>query len=156
MINRSLLTFLALCTLLITSCDTHRVFEDNKPIANSTWKQNHPILFDVAITDTIIPYNLYVNIRNSGNYQYSNLFLFVKMYFPNGQRTRDTVECTLAEPGGKWLGDGLGDIYDNQKLFKQAIKFPRKGVYKFEVEQAMRIDPLQGITDIGMRVERTQ
>lgn len=149
------LQLLAACTsLMLTSCDPNRVFEQNSAVANRTWEQRKPVVFNVQVQDTISSHNLYLNIRNAGNYQYSNLFLFVKMVFPDGRIARDTVECTLADPNGKWLGDGLGDIYDNQKLFKRGIRFPAKGQYRFEIEQAMRIDPLQGITDIGLRLEK--
>jgi gliding motility-associated lipoprotein GldH len=99
---------------------------------------------------------MYVNVRNSAGYNYSNLFLFIKTIFPKGEQTIDTLECTLADPSGKWLGEGLGDIWDNQILFKKNIRFPQSGQYKFEVEQAMRIDPLTSIMDIGLRIEKAE
>jgi gliding motility-associated lipoprotein GldH len=146
--------FVLLSCVTLFSCDPSRVFEKNIAIQHRTWEQKNPLAFDVPVQDTVSAHDLYINVRNAGNYQYSNLFLFVKMVFPDGRIAIDTVECTLADPSGKWLGDGLGDIYDNQKLFKRGIRFPRKGLYRFEIEQAMRIDPLQGITDIGLRLEK--
>lgn len=67
---------------------------------------------------------------------------------------RDTVELTLADPSGKWLGSGMGDIWDNRVLFKQQFRFPEKGTYIFTLEQAMRIDPLPQIMDVGIRIEK--
>lgn len=148
--------FLILCclSLIFSSCDRTRVYEQNTLIEKNTWPQKVKYQFDVPISDSAQAYDLYVNVRNSGKYQYSNLFLFVTMSFPDGSKTRDTLECTLADPSGKWLGDGLGDLHDNQKLFKEKLRFPHTGNYHFQIEQAMRIDPLQGITDIGLRVEK--
>ena len=60
----------------------------------------------------------------------------------------------LADERGQWLGDGMGDIWDNRILFKKDFKFPQTGKYRFELEQAMRINPLPGIMDVGMRIER--
>ena len=60
---------------------------------------------------------------------------------------------------GKWLGDGLGDIWDIQCQFK-AIRFNKDGLYRFEIEQAMRygelakIDNLPGVMEIGLRIEK--
>ncbi len=51
--------------------------------------------------------------------------------------------------------DGLGDKYDNRILFRRNIRFPRTGIYVFEYEQAMRDEPLIGIDDIGLRIEKT-
>jgi gliding motility-associated lipoprotein GldH len=54
------------------------------------------------------------------------------------------------------MGKGVGDLWDNQLLFKPSVKFPQAGKYKIEYEQAMRVDPLPYITDVGLRVERVQ
>ena len=151
-----LILFAAAVLLLLTSCDPARVYEENKDIPDNTWKQNTPIEFNVDINDTVSYHNMYVNVRNASGYNYSNLFLFIKTKLPKGEVTIDTLECTLADASGKWLGDGLGDIWDNQILFKKNIRFPQSGSYKFEVEQAMRIDPLTSIMDVGLRIEKAE
>jgi gliding motility-associated lipoprotein GldH len=153
---KSLKLLLLFPLALLSACDPSLVSEQNISLKNSTWPQNKPVSFTVNISDSLSEHNLYINTRHAGNYQYSNLFLFIRMTMPKGQVTQDTVECTLADPSGKWLGDGIGDIYENQNLFKERIRFPQKGSYRFEVEQAMRIDPLQGIMDVGLRVEKAE
>jgi gliding motility-associated lipoprotein GldH len=32
--------------------------------------------------------------------------------------------------------------------------FPHKGIYRFELEQAMRVKELKGIRDVGIRIEK--
>jgi gliding motility-associated lipoprotein GldH len=140
--------------LIVSSCDDTRFFEENKKIENGEWDQNNALSFLVNINDTVQPYNVYINLRNSGTYRYSNLYLFVNSHLPGGQIQRDTLECTLAAPDGKWLGVGLGDIKDNRILFKSGVVFPRTGEYRFEIIQAMRISPLPGIMDAGLRIEK--
>ena len=99
---------------------------------------------------------MYLNIRNAGFYGFSNLFLFVNTIIPGGETLRDTVEITLAAPDGKWLGEGLGDIYDNRYLFRKDFKFPKTGEYRIELIQAMRVNPLPGIMDAGIRIEKSE
>ena len=70
--------------------------------------------------------------------------------------SNDTLECILADEKGKWLGTGIGDIYDNQIPFKKNVLFPKKGKYKFEIEQGMRTDIVPLIMDIGLRIEKTK
>jgi len=67
---------------------------------------------------------------------------------------RDTMECILADPNGKWLGEGLGDIWDNKILFKQNVKFRKSGLYEFSLTQAMRVDSLPMIMDAGISIEK--
>ena len=61
---------------------------------------------------------------------------------------------TLADDKGQWLGDGMGDIWDNRALFRERMRFPQSGLYTFEIEQAMRQNPLPQIMDVGLRIER--
>ena len=39
-------------------------------------------------------------------------------------------------------------------LFKKGVTFRQPGEYRFELIQAMRIDPLPGIMDAGIRIEK--
>lgn len=117
---------------------------------------NNIIKLDVEIKDTMSLHNIYFNIRNAGGYQFSNLYLFLTTITPKGEQARDTVELTLADERGKWLGDGSGDIWDNRILFKRKFRFPEAGLYHFELQQAMRVNPLPQIMDAGMRIEKAQ
>ena len=60
----------------------------------------------------------------------------------------------LADNQGKWMGKGIGDLYDYQFRFKELVLFPVKGEYSFEIEQAMRDEVLPYVTDIGIRIEK--
>jgi gliding motility-associated lipoprotein GldH len=136
------------------ACDSTRIFEDNQTIENSIWNANKPVVFGVDINDTLTPFNFYFNIRHAEAYPFSNLYVFLNTKFPNGKMARDTVELMLQNADGKWAGSGLGDIWDNQIMFKQNIRFPMKGKYSFSVEQAMRNPALPMIMEIGMRIEK--
>jgi len=141
--------------LIICSCDSKRVFEENKAIPNSKWNRNNIITFNVNVTDVNLRNNVYLNIRHNGLYSNRNIYLFIDIVSPNGKQIRDTVNCILADEKGKWLGSGLGDIYNNQLLYKSNVSFPNKGNYKFKIEQAMRTETLENIEDIGVRIEKT-
>ena len=141
---------------VFASCDSKRIFEENKTIANNVWAQSDKPGFPFTITDTVAAYNIYLNVRNAGWYPFSNIFVFVSTRLPDGTLTRDTAEITLADKEGKWLGDGLGDIWDNQVLFKKDFRFSKAGDYYVELEQAMRVKLLPGIMDAGIRIEKNK
>lgn len=153
--NRFFPAFL-LATLLISSCDPRRVFDNNKAIPDNVWNKGNKISFSVPISDTVSPHNVYINVRNAEGYPYSNLYLFIHTTFPDGKKFTDTLECTLADANGKWLGEGAGDIFDNQILFKRNVRFRQAGTYTFEFEHAMRLDKLPLIMDVGIRIERAK
>jgi gliding motility-associated lipoprotein GldH len=149
-------SFLFLLLVGLISCDNNRIFEDNTPIENNVWKVNKPVTYSVDIADTVSPCNFYLNVRHDGAYDFSNLFIFLKTQFPNGKMAKDTVELMLQTQEGKWTGKGLGDVYDNQIMFKRGLRFPLKGKYQFSIEQAMRIAELPNIIEIGMRIEKSK
>jgi gliding motility-associated lipoprotein GldH len=146
----------ALSLLILLSCDPDRVYEKNTRIPDGIWTWNYPVRFAFVVEDTIAPYNLYINVRNTGMYPYSNLYLFVTTIAPSGHTIKDTVQIILADEKGKWFGNGLGDIWDNQRLYKEQVRFAQKGEYVFEYEQAMRLEKLPFILDVGLRVEKTK
>lgn len=142
--------------LFFSSCDNNRIFEQNQTIPEIGWSSKNVLKFDVDITNIKIPTNFYINVRNADGYPFSNLFLFVKTKFPNGKMSNDTLECVLANENGKWLGRGIGDIYDNQIPFKRNVRFPETGKYSFEIQHAMRMDTIPLIMDVGLRIEKAQ
>lgn len=145
-----------LCLLVFTSCDSNRIYEQNETIPESGWNTDDVKKFEVEIKDPATPVNFYINVRHADGYPYSNLFLFIKTNLPGGKASVDTLECMLADEKGKWLGSGVGDIYDNQIPFKRNVRFPQAGKYVFEIQQGMRTDGVPLIMDVGLRIEKTE
>jgi gliding motility-associated lipoprotein GldH len=153
--RKIILSFLLILSFwVLQSCDSRRFFEENKIIDKSVWNNKDKAIFNVLITDILSSYDFFINLRNSGDYQYSNIYLFLKTVFPDGKVARDTIECQLADYDGKWLGSGISNLKFNRFLFRKGVRFPQKGQYVFEVEQAMRVNDLKGISDIGIRIEK--
>jgi gliding motility-associated lipoprotein GldH len=149
-----LIPVLTACMLI--SCNNRRIYEKNYKIPDGIWNSHNPITFEVQIDDTISPHDLYINVRNAGLYPMRNLFIFVKTTAPSGHSITDTVEIMLADEKGKWYGKGLGDIWDLSQLYKQNIRFTQEGMYSFTYEQAMRMENLPFILDVGLRVEKSE
>ncbi|MBN3034327.1 MAG: gliding motility lipoprotein GldH [Bacteroidales bacterium] len=140
--------------LLLPACHSGRMYEEYQHISGEIWYPDQPVSFTTEIRDTLFPHMFYINIRNTTSYRYSNLFLFIGIRYPDGKRSRDTVECILASPDGRWLGSGMGNVRNLQVLLKRDVIFPSAGTYTFTLQQAMRDTALQGIADIGIRIER--
>ena len=106
-------------------------------------------------------HDLFIDVRHTGDYQFSSLYVFLDLEGPEDRRIRDTVECLLADPTGQWYGKGTGFIfahreYDTHVLYKLRNRFPAIGRYTIRLEQAMRTEELKGVLDIGISVERSQ
>jgi gliding motility-associated lipoprotein GldH len=141
--------------LLLASCGEAPLYEQNQSVEGASWSASDVKSFEFEVNDTVSLYDLSVNLRHNAAYKYANLYLFIELKFPNGKRAMDTLECVLADASGRWYGNsGLGDIYDCQFGYYSNRQFPLAGTYRAEIVQAMRDEPLTGITDIGFRVAR--
>ena len=141
-------------SLFFFSCESNRVFEENKSVAGNTWERNNKISFETNIDDTNLIYNVYINVRNASSYSYRNLYIFLVTKMPDGKISKDTLNCYLQDETGHWAGKGLGDAWENRILFKPMVKFNQKGKFVFEYEQGMREEKLLGIMDVGLRIEK--
>jgi len=142
---------------LTVSCnDPNGVLDQNTLIVNNNWSYANKITNAVTITDETVPYNLYLNLRVTADYKYSNLFVLIKQINPDKKAASVRYEFKLANANGEWLGSGSGNIYSYQIPFVKNYKFPAKGTYHFQIEQNMRDNPLHEVSDVGLRVERAQ
>jgi gliding motility-associated lipoprotein GldH len=147
------ISLMFLGVLLVASCDHHLVHEENHPIPEASWEKDHVLSFRVDMEDTLQAHHISINVRNTSAYPMSNLFLFVSIVSPDGLFNRDTIQFHLAEPSGKWVGKGFGSIYSNRFRYKNNVRFPVTGSYHFTIEHGMRTDRLEGISDVGLRIE---
>ncbi|WP_116790259.1 gliding motility lipoprotein GldH [Flavobacterium psychrotrophum] len=160
-IKNSLIALSAL--VLLVSCDKKRVFDEYKEF-DGTWNKDSIASFTYEAKDTMSHYNLFLTTRTNNSYPYSNLFVIVQMEQPGTNITKaDTLEYQMANPDGTLMGDGFSDIKESKLWYKEDVRFPKAGTYKFSVQQAVRqsgkvpgVQELDGITEIGLRIENKE
>ena len=150
---------LLLVAILFFSCDKKRVFDEYKSVGNA-WHKDSIVTFNLPELDSTKRYNLFVTLRDNSNYPFNNLFLIVAIERPNGFTKVDTLEYQMANPDGSLMGDGFSDIKESKLFYKEKVRF--KGKYKVLIKQAVRengkvpgVTALEGITDVGFRIEKT-
>lgn len=144
---------LSVFALLLISCDGNRLMDENIELGKSGWSSADAKSFNFNVADTVSRYNVLVNVRNTSEYKYKNLYLFIEMTSPSNKFFRDTVEFQLADAKGKWLGSGIGNIWQNQLLLIREAKLLELGNYSVKIIHGMRDDTLNEISDVGLRVE---
>lgn len=154
----SILSFVAI--LSVISCDKSFVYDKYEQV-NGKWNAKQPLVFEYEVTDTINPYNYFINLRVNNDYPFNNLFLVVETEFPNKQISIDTIQYQMASPNGKILGKGFSDTKESKLWFKENTAFSELGVHKFKISQAVRelgkvegVQELNGVTEVGFRIEK--
>ena len=127
------------------SCQQNKLFDRYTSIPNG-WDKQEIVSYEFVAPDSINPYNL-----------------FVKLNYPHGKVTKDTLEYTMAKPSGELLGSGFTSVKEHKLWFKgidNSFVFSEEGTYKVQIQQAMRlrgiskgIAMLEGVIDVGFSVE---
>ncbi len=139
--------------VLMAGCKINEIFDKTFTFSSDGWKYDKVVEFKFPVPDTSKPYDLYLQIRNTGTYSYSNIWLFVKTFAPNGSVLNDTLEIVLADKTGNWLGKGIGNMNEMQVPYKQNAYFINRGIYSISIQHAMRDTTLEGIMDLGFRLQ---
>lgn len=145
--------------LVLASCDKNRVFDQYVSMPSAGWHRDSIVTFDLPQVDTTKTYDMFVNLRTTSDYPFSNLFLIVTLDQPNRLTLVDTLEYQMADPTGEMLGSGFSDVKESKLYYKEKFRF-RKGEYKVKLQQALRengkipgVESLKGITEVGFRIE---
>ncbi len=147
---------------LFYACQSDIVYSEYHTLENNEWKLENELAFNLEMNDTISTYNLFINLRNTKDYEFSNLFLITRMSFPDQTQIIDTLEYEMTDVEGHFLGSGFSDIKENKLFYKENVRFSKSGNYLLQVKQAMRkrnevagIESLKGVKDVGLSLERS-
>mgnify|MGYP000465822827 CR=1 FL=1 len=142
--------------ILFSACGGDQLIDEYMDIPEKSWDQNDTYRFQFEVDDTSAMYDMLIKLRHNNDYNYSNIYFFVKVRSPEGFVQSDTIQYLLAAPEGKWLGDGIGELKTNLFLYGDHVRFPKEGTYTFEISQGMREEKLLGFEDIGLRVAKSE
>jgi len=153
--NKLIISSIIFSFILLFSCNDKVFYHNKNIIANSNWKHNDTLNFNVNITDTSQLYDLFFTIVNSNEYSNSNLWLFVNTKSPENFSLEDTLELFLSDEKGKWYGKKSSNKFKSFHYFKRQVVFSKKGIYSFSVRQGMRHLNLNGINEFGLMIKKS-
>lgn len=144
------------CLVFIcSSCTEDRYFEDNQDFEDRIWNMEESAAFTFNVDSAELPYQIKLNVRNTMEYPYRNLYLKYLLkdstYIINDQ----LLNLKLFEAkSGKPYGDHQSDIYSHQLILQDSVYFPETGEYTIKLNQYMREKELEGIVSVGIRIEQ--
>ncbi len=147
------LILLSSLLLLLASCGTDAHYDNMESVGDDGWQQSEVISMDVSIEDASVPYDIYLNVRNTKDYEYMNMFIFLDVTNPSGETFRDTVALSIADENGKWDSEDVSETYVmNSFLTYENHQFEEEGDYTFELAHGMYDASLLGVSDVGIKL----
>jgi len=156
---RYLYIVIFICAISLAGCIPSPYYQKQYAVPGNAWQYAFNPSFTFSISDTAALYNLSFLVRHTEAYPYSNIWLWVYIKQPGKDSfERSRIEIPLAETSGKWMGRGMGELWEQSMPIttnSSAMMFGKPGVYEIKFEQNMRVNPLPEILQVGLRVEKT-
>lgn len=140
--------------LLFAGCNSKNYYAEVKQLPDEKWAVDKPLYYKVNIEDSMQYYNMYIQLRNTTDFETQNFYVFMKTKYPDGHAEQDTLGFILCDKFGNWTGKGNGRLKDNKFLFQPKVRFPFNGEYIFTVTHGMRTDVVEGIESFGIVLEK--
>ena len=141
--------------MAINACDNRQEFAKYNVIEVDGWDKSQVSIFDVPPIKVSGDYNQMIGVRITADYPFLTLSIIVdQTVFPSLKTTTDTLNCVVIDESGKHLGQG-------QNLWQQTFFLKRSTLQEGDsihvaVRHNMRRDILEGISDIGLIIEKTE
>jgi gliding motility-associated lipoprotein GldH len=108
----------------------------------------------------LVPSNIFIHVRNTNDYSYSNLFLIAELRDSIQVISRDTLEYAMSDAQGNWLGKGFSEVKESKLYWKENWVPNKKGPYFINLSQRVRnngsvdgVSYLEGIISVGIGIE---
>lgn len=141
--------------MLTVSCGRNLIYTDSSSMDDNVWHLSDRVVFEYENTKTDVNTDVDLLIRTTPNYPYRNIYLFVSSFSPDGKSITDTLEYYLADEKGNWYGKGTGNIRSLVLPFRRNVFFSEEGTYTFRISHGMRDKDLKGVSDISLRVKKS-
>lgn len=142
------------CFLFFISngCINNSGYEKNISINKYLWDYQQVPEFKIHVQNTNQYIDVFLNLRHTSMYKYSNLSLLIEEIDPKNQVKKYHLELQLSDSDGRWRGVGAGNILSHQLRFIENHLLADTGTYVFKVKQNMSINPLPEIVDVGIKI----
>lgn len=153
-ILKPLMAFLAGISFFL-SCNTIDLYEKQVAIPGHKWHSSFKPSFTFTIKDTTTPYNIFLVLRHTEKYNYTNIYVNLYIKAPGSDSSIKIQRSLMLADNHGWLGSGMDDIYEHRIPLGET-QLLKAGTYTFTLEQIMREDPLEHILNVGLRIEKKE
>lgn len=139
--------------LFLTGCMKQTVMYHSYQHVHDNWDKNDTVMLNVWVPDTAQTFRTSLLVRYLDSYPYQNLILSLDYSGPDSLKWESKTICIDLTEKSKWeLSEWRGI---RQALFPlEEMYFPLPANVQFKITHRMGNEPLTGINDIGIMVER--
>ncbi len=152
---------IAMMGLIATGCGkpAETAYQKQVPVPAAKWAYAFQPEFTFDIPDTSSNYKVFLIFRYDAAFEFSNIWVrsWTKQPGDTVYQESKRIETVLLAADGTRLGNNVGGVYEYKVQLRAGQDyepFKKAGTYSVKLEQIMRKNPLAGLLNVGLRVER--
>lgn len=146
----AILMFLGMTTLL--SCQDSLFYSEYRAIPNSQWDSSDTVSFQLPETESPFDATMTICVRARHDYDYKDIVLRYEHLVNDSIVSADTLNITLYDADEHPISHAFS-VSDNSSR-PLPLHMERNERHALRITHTMRLNPLQGISDVGVSVER--
>lgn len=139
---------------LLSACGKDYFWEEKKDLPTHRWTYADSLNFKFKIEDTAAVFNLLLELEYADTFPFQNIYLQLKMSYPNGKQIRRTASFDLFDNEGNSLGDCSDGRCRTRITLQPDAYFGVAGEYGLSAEQFTRRESLP-VGAVRFLIEKT-
>ncbi|HEY9113471.1 MAG TPA: gliding motility lipoprotein GldH [Bacteroidales bacterium] len=141
--------FLFSVIIFISSCNSNLVYKEIRKFEKVSWNRFDIQNFEVPVTAGE-ELDFFLFLRHHTYFPYDKLFVSITFFSPSGDERSAEYDFNLKDEKGKWLADGMGELWDIELPIRQNMKFSSAGICKVQIQNLYSKTETPGIVEIGL------
>lgn len=122
--------------------------------AEQRWSVADSLSAEFAVTDSLQPHRLRLNLTLTEDFPYRNLYLRFRLIDPKGRVQSTTPEFVLQDAYGNWHASrNLAGHYALTAILNDSAVFRPAGAWRLSLMPYTRADTLVGVKEVSFSVE---
>lgn len=144
---------MSLC--LLAACNPSTLMHTYAHVDGAVWRHTDTLLIESELLDSGRVGRIYMDVRSNSRYPYANLGVLVEGTGPDSTVVFPQKEVEMQLTGGHGCSNGRGghEGISTSEMPIGTLRMEKQGMYRFRIVQSMTDSILNGICDIGLRIE---
>ncbi len=141
--------FLLASLMFFSSCSNDTILKEFYSTSDLIWEKSDKIEYTVNI-DENLNYDLIFPFRYVYGSTYKTIFVNIDIESPTGKKETIIHKFDIMDDSNKYIGKGIGDIWDLETKIKENYKFTENGNYKFAISHNMPQENFAFVMEVGL------
>ncbi len=140
---------------MLAACNPSTLVHTYAHVDGAAWQRTDTLQIESELLDSGRVGRMYLDVRSNSSYPYMNLGILIEGTGPDSTVVfpQKEIEVQLLDSSGRPNGGSSHEGIRISEVPIGALRMEKPGMYRFSIVQSMTDSILNGICDVGLRIE---